>query len=36
MAEAQLGGPFHQDGYVVPDGPVVEQRMLLGNHLLDD
>ena len=34
MCEAQFGGPFDEDGDVVPDGPVVEQLVLFGNDLL--
>ena len=36
MGQAQLGRPFHKERYVVPDGPVVEQAVLFGNHLFDD
>ena len=34
MCEAELGGPFNQDGDVVPDGAVVEQFVLFGNDFL--
>jgi hypothetical protein len=36
MGEPQLGGPLHKHRYVVPDGTVVEQRVLLRHHVLND
>jgi hypothetical protein len=35
VCEAELGGPFDQDGDVIPDGAVIKQLMLFGNDLLN-
>lgn len=34
MYQAELRGPFHKDGDVVPDGTVVEQLVFFGNDIL--